>query len=432
MRTSKSRLIALFLAAACVAAPTALAIRSAPKAGADIPIDHVVVFMQENRSSDHYLGKLHFEGQPGMAPEPVGASNPNPLNPLAPPIKAYHETRYCEPADLDHSWNGSHTEYDNGAMDGFTKANENAADPTGSRTMGYYDQTDLPFYYGLDNTFATSDTYFDSVLTQTFPNRFYALTGTSFGHIANDVPTDPANDYSQKTIFENLDAKGISWKVYYSEVPFAGLFSYVRDHAAGHLFPISQYYVDAAAGQLPQVSYVDPIFVASANTETDEHPPSNIQVGQQFSSTVVNALMQSPNWSSSALFLTYDENGGFYDHVPPPAAVTPDDIPPMLKPGDAPGGFDRLGFRVPVSVVSPYSKAHYVSHITYDHTSTLKFIETRFGLPPLTRRDAAAADMTDFFDFSHQSFATPPTLPPATINAAQFAACATAPPNTGV
>jgi phospholipase C len=183
---------------------------------------------------------------------------------------------------------------------------------------------------------------------------------------------------------------------------------------------------------LPQVSYVDPIFIASANTENDEHPPSNIQVGQQFSSNVVNALMQSPNWSSSALFLTYDENGGFYDHVPPPAAVTPDDIPPMLQPGDAPGAFDRLGFRVPVSVVSPYSKAHYVSHITYDHTSTLKFIETRFGLPPLTRRDAAAADMTDFFDFSHQSFATPPTLPPATINPAQFAACATAPPNTGV
>ncbi|MBV9285271.1 MAG: phosphoesterase, partial [Acidimicrobiia bacterium] len=144
------------------------------------------------------------------------------------------------------------------------------------------------------------------------------------------------------------------------------------------------------------------------------------------------ALMKSPNWSSSALFLTYDENGGFYDHVPPPAAVTPDDIPPMLQPGDAPGAFDRLGFRVPVSVVSPYSKQHYVSHITYDHTSTLKFIETRFGLPPLTRRDAAAADMTDFFDFSHASFATPPRLPRAPINLVQYLACLTAPPNTGV
>jgi len=432
VRISKSRLIALFLGAACIAGPAAVAVRSAPKAGAAIPVDHVVVMMQENRAADHYLGQLHFEGQNGYAPEPRGASNPNPLNPLAPAIKAYHETRYCEPADLDHSWNGSHTEYDNGAMDGFTKANEDPSDPTGSRTMGYYDRTDLPFYYGLDNTFATSDTYFDSVLSQTFPNRFYELAGTSFGHIRNDFPTDQNAGFTQKTIFENLDAKGITWKIYYSQIAFALEFQYVNRHQAGHVFPIDQYYADAKAGTLPQVSYVDPIFVASANTENDEHPPSNIQVGQQFSSNVINALMQSPNWSSSALFLTYDENGGFYDHVPPPAAVTPDDIGPMLQPGDTPGAFDRLGFRVPVSVVSPYSKAHYVSHITYDHTSTLKFIETRFGLPPLTRRDAAAADMTDFFDFSHQSFATPPTLPPATIDAAQFAACNSAPPNTGV
>ncbi len=414
-----------------MAGPAAVAVRSAPKAGAAIPVDHIVVMMQENRSSDHYLGKLHFEGQPAMQPEPLGASNPNPLNPLAPPIKAYHETRYCEPADLDHSWNGSHTEYDNGAMDGFTKANEDPSDPTGSRTMGYYDQTDLPFYYGLDNTFATSDTYFDSVLSQTFPNRFYELAGTSFGHIRNDLPSGP-NDFDVRTIFQDLDEHGISWKIYYSQIAFGMEFKYVRDHAAGHVVPIDQYYADAAAGTLPQVAYVDPIFIASANTETDEHPPSNIQVGEQYSSDVINALMHSPNWSSSALFLTYDENGGFYDHVPPPSAVTPDDIPPMLQPGDTPGAFDRLGFRVPVSVVSPYSKPHYVSHITYDHTSTLKFIETRFGLPPLTRRDAAAADMTDFFDFSHASFATPPALPPAPIDPAQFAACNSAPPNTGV
>ncbi|MBV8982722.1 MAG: alkaline phosphatase family protein [Acidimicrobiia bacterium] len=434
LRITRSRIIALLTASAALTGPALVGVGSTPKASAATnPINHIVVMMQENRSADHYLGQLHFEGQPGYQPEPPGASNPNPLDPLAPPIKAYHETRYCEPADLDHSWNGSHTEWDNGAMDGFTKANVNSADPTGSRTMGYFDKTDLPFYYGLDNTFATSDTYFDSVLSQTFPNRFYELAGTSFGHIANDLPTsDPVNGFSQKTIFENLDAKGISWKVYFSQIPFAAEFSYVRNHAAGHLFPISQYYVDAATGQLPQVSYVDPIFVASANTETDEHPPSNIQVGEKFTAGVVKALMKSPNWSSSALFLTYDENGGFYDHVPPPAAVTPDDIPPMLQPGDAPGAFDHLGFRVPVSVVSPYSKPHYVSHITYDHTSTLKFIETRFGLPPLTRRDAAAADMTDFFDFSHAAFATPPKLPRAPINLVQYLACLTAPPNTGV
>jgi len=430
VRISKSRLIPVLVAAATLAGPAATAVKAAPQAGPSMPIDHVVMLMQENRSADHYLGHLYTQGV-NYIPEPPGASNPNPLNPLAPPIRAYHETRYCEPADLDHSWNGSHTEWDNGAMDGFTKANQDPSDPTGSRTMGYYDQTDLPYYYALDRTFATGDHYFQSVLSQTFPNRFYFLTGTSFGHIRNDIPTG-LNDFNQKTIFENLDAKGVSWKVYFSEVPFAGLFKYVREHAVGHLFPLSQYFIDAATGQLPQVSYVDPIFIATANTETDEHPPSNIQVGEKSSSEIINALMTSPNWSSSALFFTYDEHGGFFDHVPPPSAVPPDDIPPMLQPGDTPGAFDRLGFRVPMTVVSPYSKPGYVSHTTYDHTSPLKFLETRFGLPALTHRDAEAADMTDFFDFSHPSLAHPPPMPPAPIDPAQFLACAAAPPNTGV
>src|SRR5438874_1545633 len=205
------------LAAVQMAAPTAQAAPK-PNPGPSV-INHVVVMMQENRSADHYLGQLHFEGQPKFQAEPPDASNPNPLDPNAPPIRNYHETRYCEPADLDHSWNGSHTEWDNGAMDGFTKANVNPADPTGSRTMGWYDQSDLPFYYGMDRTFATSDTYFQSVLSQTFPNRFYLLAGTSFGHIRNDFPADPNNDFTQKTIFENLDAAGVSWKVYFAQVP---------------------------------------------------------------------------------------------------------------------------------------------------------------------------------------------------------------------
>jgi phospholipase C len=405
------------LALVQAAAPTAQALPAPPAAAA---VNHVVVMMQENRSYDHYLG------------QPVGSTNPNPVNPTAPPIAAYHETRYCEPADLNHSWNGSHQEWNNGAMDGFTKANATGVDPTGSRTMGYYTADDLPFYYGLANTFGTSDQYFQSVLSQTFPNRFYLLAGTSFGHIRNDFPTNPAADFSQRTVFENLDQAGVSWKIYYSQIAFALEFKYVRDHAAGHVFPISQYYIDAAAGQLPQVSYVDPIFVGPTNVENDEHPPSNVQVGQNFSASVINALMKSPNWSSSTLFLTYDEHGGFFDHVPPPAAVPPDDIPPLLQPGDTPGAFDRYGFRVPIYVVSPYSKPHFVSHVVNDHTSILKFIETRWNLPALTRRDAAANAMLEFFDFTQPSFAVPPTLPAAVIDPAHAAECAVAPPNTGV
>jgi phospholipase C len=250
--------------------------------------------------------------------------------------------------------------------------------------MGWYDRRDLPIYYGLHSTFATSDRYFSSVLSQTFPNRFYLLAGTSFGHIRNDLP--PPDGFTQKTIFEELDAAGITWKVYYSQIPFAAEFAYVRDHAAGHLFPISQYYADAATGDLPQVSYVDPIFLGPADVENDEHPPSNVQVGERFASDVMTALFHSPNWSSSALFMTYDENGGFYDHVAPPPAPVPDGIPPMLEAGDVPGAFDRYGFRVPAVVVSPYSRPHFVPHVVDDHTSILKFIETRFGLPALTNR----------------------------------------------
>jgi phospholipase C len=214
--------------------------------------------------------------------------------------------------------------------------------------------------------------------------------------------------------------------------PFAFEFSYVRDHAAGHVLPIEQYYADAAAGALPQVAFVDPIFVAPANVENDEHPPSNVQVGERFAKDVVDALFRSPDWPRSALFLTYDENGGFYDHVPPPAAPVPDGIAPMLQPGDVPGAFDRYGFRVPVVVVSPFWKPHFVSHVVNDHTSILRFIEVRFGLPPLTRRDAAANPLLEFFRFGRPSFAVPPTLPDAPLDPVQVAKCLTAPPNGGI
>jgi phospholipase C len=191
------------------------------------------------------------------------------------------------------------------------------------------------------------------------------------------------------------------------------------------VFPIQQYYVDAQAGTLPQVAFLDPIFLGHADVENDEHPPSNVQLGQQFSHDVVQALTQSPNWPTSALFLTYDEHGGFADHVPPPAAVKPDDIKPMLQKGDYKASFDRYGFRVPSVVISPYSRKHFVSHVVHDHTSILRSIEDRFGLPTLTRRDAAAKPMWDFFDFTKPTFLKPPKLPPAAVDQAhqQSAAC---------
>jgi phospholipase C len=378
-------------------------------------IKHVVVFMQENRSADTYFGHLSAL-QPAYEAEPA-TGNPNPI--ATGTIVPFHKTTLCESSDLNHSWNGEHQAWDNGAMDGFTAANDinsansDATDPTGSRAMGYYTQADLPYYYSLYSTFATGDRYFQSVLGPTFPNRFYLLAGTSFGHIQNDLP--PAGGFPNKTIFELLGDAHVSWKIYDAQFPFGELFAYVQQNAKHHVFPISRYYVDARHGRLPAVSFVDPIFSGGVNVETDEHPPSNVQVGQLFAYSVITALENSRDWKSSALFLTYDENGGFYDHVAPPTAVAPDAIAPMLGPGDTAAGFDQLGPRVPVVVVSPFAKAHYVSHVVHDHTSITRFIETRFSLGSLTSRDAAADPMFEFFSFPTAPFLTPPSFSAPTV-----------------
>jgi phospholipase C len=422
--TIRSRVIsAVALIVPVLAVSPAVPVRAASDLS---QINHVVVLMQENRSDDSYFGRLHFEGQPKSQPEPPGASNPDPTNPDGPPIKAFHQTHYCSVSDLNHSWNGVHQEIDGGAMDGFTSANVDPKDPNGSRAMGFYDQTDLPFYYTLYKTFATADRYFASVPGPTFPNRFYLLAGTSFGHIQNDFPTT-ATGFDQRTIFNELDEAGVSWKIYSASYPiaFAELFGYVRIHHFANIRPISDYYADAAAGTLPQVTFIDPLFGGPTNVENDEHPDANVQVGERFVASVIQALLSSPNWSSSAMFLTYDEHGGFYDNVAPPAAVAPDDIAPVLGPGDVQAGFDMYGVRVPAVVVSPFSRPHSVSHVFNDHTSILRFIETRFSLPALTRRDAAANPMLEFFDFSHPAFATPPSLPAAPLNPTEVAYCNT-------
>ena len=329
-------------------------------------INHIVVLMQENRSADTYFGQLNGEGQPAYEAEPT-TGNPNPLV-SGGTIVPFHKASLCETADLNHSWNGEHQAVDGGAMDGFTAANDISIGQRRhhrphwlSDHRVHYDQSDLPFYYSLYNTFATDDRYFASVLSQTYPNRFYALAGTSFGHIRNDAP--PAGGWTQKSIFDLLGAANISWKIYYAQFPFGSFFSYVQQHM-DHVAPISQYYADTTAGTLPSVSFVDPIFVGAPNTESDEHPSSDVQVGQNFSYGVYQALRNGPNWTDSAMFLTYDENGGFYDHVAPPSAVAPDT---RSRPCSSPE------IRQPVSISTasecPWRSFHPMQSLTTCHTS---------------------------------------------------------------
>ena len=384
--------------------------------GDAIPIDHIVVLMQENRSFDHYFGRLRPKGENAAEGPPPGASNPDATS--GAPIEPFHQRFTCDVRDVAHSWNASHEQYDGGALDGFTTTNAAPEDPSGGRAMGYYTAREIPFYFDLYRTFAIGDRYFSSLLGPTYPNREYLIAGTSFGHIRNDLDLSDAS----KTIFEALDEAGVSWRIYNEFVAFAGLFPYVSDRPE-NLLPASQFAVDAAAGTLPSVTFVDPFFFGPPDVRSDEHPPSNVQVGQDWVEDKVRALLKSPLWPRSALFLTYDEHGGYYDHVPPPPACIPDDVPPNLQKGDVDAQFDRYGFRVPVVVVSPYARKRFVSHVVHDHTSVLRFIETRFDIPALTRRDANADPMLEFFDFADPPFAKPPRLRKAKVNARQAKHC---------
>jgi len=384
--------------------------------GDQIPIDHIVVLMQENRSFDHMLGQLHGEGQPRAAG--LNGFNANRAAQTGRLIPSFHQPRLCEVADLAHSWNRTHEQYNEGWMSGFAETNADPADPLGRRAMGYLTSADIPFYYGLYSTFAMGDRYFSSVLGPTYPNRFFLVAGTSFGRISNESPST-RSEYGP-SVFDLLENAGVSWRIYYNDIPFGGFFTGARAHPEKFVL-IDQFYADAEAGALPEVAFVDPAFFGSE--QSDEHPPANVQFGQAFVAGVVNALFTSPNWPSTALFVAYDEHGGYYDHVVPPAACVPDETPPRLTPTSVPASFDRYGIRVPMVVVSPYSKPHFVSHRTHDHTSILRFIETRFDLPALTARDANADPPLEFFDFSTPAFLTPPVLPDAEIDPVRAAEC---------
>jgi phospholipase C len=211
-----------------------------------------------------------------------------------------------------------------------------------------------------------------------------------------------------------LNDAGVSFKIYASQVAFALLMGQTQS-------TLADFFADAAAGTLPQVAWVDPVFFGAQ--QNDEHPPANPQGGQQFVESLYNAMVTSPNWSTSALIVTYDEHGGFYDHVPPPKACVPDNVPPETSPGDVQTTFNRYGFRVPLIVASPWARPGYVSHEVYDLTSVLRLIEARFDLPALTARDANATPITDLFDFSTPQLLNPPPLPAAVIDPVQQAIC---------
>lgn len=383
--------------------------------GAQIPIDHFVLVMMENRSFDHYFGAgkaggLDVDGFPADASNPDGKDNN---------IKPYHETKACI-NDVAHGWSAVHTQYHDGKMDGFVLTNN----PGGGRAMGYFDSTDLAFYYGVAKAFGTSDRHFCSVLGPTWINRLFYVAATSFGRTNNAAPpSDVMAAHFDDNILGQLTKAGIDWKVYASDLTVFFIFGQFYVDHMDQMKTLDDYFADAKAGTLPAVAFVEPTFSVKGASRNDEHPPGTPWQGEQFAHSVLTALMASPNWSRSAYIQSYDEHGGFYDHVAPPSACEPDAYAPILNPPDPTAKFDRLGIRIPLLVASPWSKPGYVSHTVTDNTSMMRLIQARFGLGALTRRDANAWPMLDFFDFSKPALLTPPILPQPQTRTDEIAAC---------
>jgi len=387
--------------------PDSLPFPRLPAGTATMPeIEHVVVLMMENHSFDNLLGMVPHEvaGRGAVDGLTVRRGRVTNVNRDATGHNVFAQ-RAVSPCQLrgepSQSWNASHESWDHGRNDGFVRA-------SGPIAMRYWDRADLPFTYSLVEHFPLGQRYFCSVLAQTYPNRRFLFTGTASGLVATDGlsgNTPAANG----TIFDRLNEHGILWRDYFQSAPTPLIVPGAANGApAGAFARMDQFYLDAAAGRLAPFTFLDPNY-----TTTSEENPQDIQVGERFIAEVVTALMHAPTWRHTALFITYDEHGGYYDHVSPPRAIRPDDINPLPDPAAgtlAPGTYDRYGFRVPLIVVSPWARPGYVSSVVQDHTSITAFIERKWNLPAMTFRDANAAPMTDYFDFRRAAFATPPRL----------------------
>jgi phospholipase C len=368
-------------------------------------IQHIVALVMENHSYDNKLGMLDRPGADGFT---LGADGkPTASNPYAngDVQHAFLMPTTCQLfGKPSQTWVNSHAQFADGRNDGFVESG------SGAVAMGYWQESDQPFYYSLASHFPIADRYFCSLLGQTFPNRRYLISATSLGMIDDTVPS-PLAYPPNGTIFDALDKAGVTWKDYCSTagplISTTQLYPELYARNVGtRVVGIDQFFTDAAGGQLPGFSLVEPNYVLAS-----EETPQNIAIGEHFAARVINAVMDGPGWERTLLIWTYDEHGGYYDHVPPPAAIPPDDIPPDTPPGvPAYNGFAQYGFRVPCAVVSPWARPDYVSHEVFDHTSICALVEAKWNLPAMTRRDANANAMLDMLDLEQPAFRRPPRL----------------------
>jgi phospholipase C len=418
-------------------------------------IDHVVILIQENRSFDHYFGS--YRGVRGFSDQSSAFQQPDPANTTNAPagvLLPFHldmsKTNAACTHDITHDWVPQHQSWNNGAMNGFVTSRLpiNANDAV--LAMGYYTRADLPFYYAVADAFTICDNYFCSVMGPTDPNRLYTVAasidpdGKNGGPLLQSLVTNRSSFFGKltyTTMPEQLQARGISWKVYTSPDQnilnsifsdnvlsyfsnFQNTSSPLYQNAFGPQFPVD-FLADLVSGNLPQVSWIVPSIVDS------DHPPAPSLFGEDLLSAIISGLAANPSlWAKTALFVTYDENGGFFDHVPPTTAppgtpgeyVTAPAVPDPTVVGNPPiSGPIGLGFRVPMLLISPFSRGGFVSSDLFDHTSILRFLETRFGaeVPNLSAwRRATVGDLTSAFNFSKPDQSVP-TLPSTSSDISQ-------------
>ena len=370
-------------------------------------INHIVVVMMENRSFDHFLGWLpHANGRQSGLTYYDSNGVPHKTYALATDTTT-GDYQGCGFEDPEHSFAGGRVEYNNGACDGWRKI---GANPEDNYSIGYYTQHALDFFGRAAPDWTVCDNYFSGIMAETFPNRFHMHAAATdrlhnFYHPSNTGSDVPAPS-QLPTIWDRLAAAGRTGRYYYGDTPFLALWGAKYLNIS---FPMQQFYLDAAAGLLPDVAFIDPRFQdESSGTSNDDHPHADIRAGEDFLNQIYRALTSSPNWSSVVLVVNYDEWGGFFDHVAPPVAPVPAatrvaGIAEGINVNDP--KFGLLGFRTPNLIVSPFARRGYVAHDTFDHTSVLRMIEWRFGLAALTVRDRNANNLATVLDFNHRNLA---------------------------
>jgi phospholipase C len=368
-------------------------------------IEHIVVVMMENRSFDHMLGWM-----PNANGRQAGLSYPDNNGNLQPTQRLDYYVG-CSHPDPDHSYAGGRSEVNNGAMNGWLRTSSND-----SFSIGYYEEADLPLFGTLARNFTTCSNYFASILSSTYPNRV-------FQHAAQtDRLSNTLDISSLPTIWDNLQSAGVSSKYYFSNVPFLALWG-TKYLGISALY--ADFLADAAAGNLPAVSFVDPWFtILDDGTGNDDHPHADLRKGEIFLREIITALSSNPAWTNTVLVINRDEWGGFFDHVAPPRVIAPNNVDTDLVDGKA-----LLGCRVPTVIVSPFTRGNpakpTINSLLYDHTSVLKLIEWRWNIPPLTSRDASdeIANLALALNFSSIDTSIPelpviaePPLDPCTLD----------------